>query len=134
MTHLDTSFLVDLLREAGRGKEGPATGVLDELADEELAVSVHVVCELQAGAELSDDPEQERARVGELLSHLALAIPDARFPPVYGRLLAELRGRGERVPTMDLLIGTSAIVQRAPLVTRNAADFDRIPGLQVISY
>lgn len=134
MTHLDTSFLVDLLREAGRGEDGPATGVLDQLADEELGISVHVVCELQAGAELSDDPEQERSRVGELLAPLTLAIPDARFPAVYGRLLAELAGRGERVPTMDLLIGTSAIVQRAPLVTRNAADFDRIPGLKVLSY
>lgn len=134
MTHLDTSFLVDLLREAGRGEEGPATSVLDRLGNEELGISLHVVCELQAGAELSEDPERERSRVEALLSPLSLALPDARFPPVYGRLLAELSGRGVRVPTMDLLIGTSAIVQRAPLVTRNAADFDRIPGLQVLSY
>lgn len=38
MTHLDTSFLVDLLREAARGEEGPAHAALDRLAEEELAV------------------------------------------------------------------------------------------------
>ena len=84
MTHLDTSFLVDLLREAARGKEGPAHAVLDRLAEEELAVSVHVPCELYAGAELADDPEVERDRVTSLLKALQVVHTGDRFAPLYG--------------------------------------------------
>ena len=68
MTHLDTSFLVDLLRESGRGEPGPAHALLATLADEPLAVSVHVACELYAGAELAKTPETERAKVDSLLA------------------------------------------------------------------
>lgn len=132
MTHVDTSFLVDLLR-GGRRAE-PALARLDELGSEELGVSIHVICELSAGAQLSDDPEGERARILSLVEPLALAVPDHGFPQIYGELLAILHRRGERVATMDLLIATAALRDGAPLVTRNAKDFERIPGLHVLSY
>lgn len=134
MTHLDTSFLVDLLREATRGEEGPATSRLEDLADEELGISVHAACELHAGAELSRDPAGERSRVEALVRPLALSLPDESFPPAYGRLLAELRRRGETVSTMNLLIATAALVDGAALVTRNAREFERVPGLEVVAY
>ena len=134
MTHLDTSFLVDLLREAARGKEGSAHAVLDRLAEEELAVSVHVACELYAGAELADDPELERTRVASLLKALQVVHTGDRFAPLYGALLAELRRRGEAVSTMDLLIAAAARTHDAPVVTRNARDFERVPGFDVVSY
>jgi predicted nucleic acid-binding protein len=134
VTHLDTSYLVDLLREAGRQEEGPATRRLEELSSEELRISVHEACELQAGAELSRDPAQERNRVEALLRPLGVVYPDERFPSAYGRLLAELQRRGESISTMDLLIATSAIVEDAAILTRNAREFERVPGLHVLSY
>ncbi len=134
MTHLDTSFLVDLLREARRGEGGRAHALLENLADEHFAVSVHVACELHAGAELADQPERERGRVEALLAALEVVVPDDRFPSEYGATLAELRRRGQTIPTMDLLIATSALRHGATLVTRNARDFDRVPGLIVKGY
>jgi predicted nucleic acid-binding protein len=35
---------------------------------------------------------------------------------------------------MDLLIATAAILDDATLVTRNARDFQRVPGLRVLTY
>ena len=35
---------------------------------------------------------------------------------------------------MDLRIATSAIVEDAPLVTRNVKDFSKVPGLRVLEY
>ncbi len=134
MTHLDTSFLVDLLREAARGEDGPASVALDRLAEEELAVSVLVACELYAGAELADDPEVERTRVASLLKALQVVHTGDHFAPLYGGLLAELRRRGEAVSTMDLLISTAARTHDAAVVTRNTRDFERVPGLDVLSY
>ncbi len=57
-----------------------------------------------------------------------------RFAPLYGALLAELRRRGETVSTMDLLIATAARTHDAAVVTRNTSDFERVPGLDVLSY
>ncbi len=134
MTHLDTSFLVDLLREAAKGSDGPARRKLASLAEEELWVSVHVVCELTAGAELSRNPQAENTKVDTLLGGVQIAYPDERFAPAYGRSLAWLRRRGDTIATMDLLIATAAIVDSAPIVTRNTKHFSRVPGLTVIEY
>ena len=134
MIHLDTSLLVDLLRETARGTTGPATRLLDSIQEEDLWISVCVACELHAGAELSSRPAQERQRVERLCAGLHIAYPDEGFPPAYGRLLAWQQRRGERISTMDLLIATAAIVAGAPLATRNVKDFSRVPGLELLRY
>lgn len=135
MIHLDTSFLVDLLREAREESRGPASALLDDrLADEELAISVHVACELFAGAELAANRSRERKRVEELCRSLQILYPEEGFAPAYGRLLADLRRAGVVVATLDLLIATAALRSEAPLVTRNVRHFSPIPGLEVIGY
>jgi tRNA(fMet)-specific endonuclease VapC len=132
--HLDTSFLIDLLREGAKPASGPAHRLLRTLAGDALAISIHVACELHAGAALSRAPASEHARVADLCSALDVVSPDSRFPPMYAQLFGELRRRGESVATMDLLIATAARVDDARLVTRNARDFERIPGLHVVSW
>lgn len=134
MTHLDTSFLIDLLREGTRRRLGPAHRLLRTLAQDELAISVHVACELHAGAELSRNPATEHVRVAELCASLDVIPADERFPLMYAQLFGELRRRGQSVATMDLLIATTARLDDARLVTRNARDFEQIPGLHVITY
>ena len=44
---------------------------------------------------------------------------------------AELRKSGVRVGTMDLRIGSIALVRGLTVLTRNTVDFERIPGLQI---
>ena len=134
MIHLDTSFLVDLLRERARGGSGPALDLLTSLQDRELWISVFVACELQAGAELATNPEPERVKIAGLCSSLQISFPDERFAPTYGRLLAWLQRRGDTIASMDLLIATSALVDEAPLVTRNTKHFVKVPGLELLSY
>lgn len=134
MTHLDTSFLVDLFRESARGKRGPASALLDSLADEELAVSVFVSYQLHAGAELADAPERERKRIGEVLEGVRLVQPDESFAPRYAATLARLRRAGRSIATMDLLIATAALVDDARLATRYRRDFSKIDDLVLLTY
>lgn len=134
MTHLDTTFIVDLLRESRRGERGPAQELLEELSEEPLAVAVHVACELYAGVALAKAQKEERSQVDALLTALEIVQPDDHFPSRYGEVFAELRRRGQTISTMDLLIATTALTQEATLVTRNARDFDRVPGLVVRGY
>jgi tRNA(fMet)-specific endonuclease VapC len=133
LIHLDTSFLVDLLREAARGSEGPASRFLAGVQDDELGISVFVACELAAGAAMSTRPTQEKRRVDQLCAGLHLQYPDERFPAAYASLLASQRRHG-RISTMDLLIATSALLGGAPLVTRNIKDFSRVPDLILLAY
>jgi tRNA(fMet)-specific endonuclease VapC len=65
---------------------------------------------------------------------LLIAYPDDRFPLAYARLLAATQRSGRRVAAMDLLIATAAVLDDAPLVTRNVKDFSRVPGLRVLNY
>ncbi len=135
MIHLDSSLLIDLLRETARERPGPAFDALESIDDDEvLAVSVHVVCELRAGAELSRKPLKEHEELDRLLAGLIVAYPDARFAPAYGRLLASIERTRSSVASMDLLIATAAVVDDAPLLTRNTKDFSRVPGLRVLEY
>ena len=97
-------------------------------------MSVFVACELAAGAAMATRPVEEKRMVERLCSGLSIHYPDERFPAAYGSLLAVLeRGQG-RVSTMDLLIATSALIAEASLVTRNAKDFSRVPGLDILGY
>ncbi len=134
MIHLDTSYLIDLLRESAHGQTGSASRFLETVADEELAISVFVACELAAGAAQSARPMTEKRRVEQLCAGLSVGFPDERFAPAYGSLLAALERDRGRISTMDLLIATSAVLAQAPLVTRNVKDFERVPGLEVLTY
>ncbi len=135
MIHLDSSVLIDLHREATRERPGPAFDALESIdAGEMLGVSVHVVCELRAGAELARKPLKEHEALDRLLSGLIVAFPDERFASLYGRLLAAIQRGGRPVAAMDLLIATAAVLDDAPLITRNVKDFSRVPGLRVLGY
>lgn len=133
MIHLDTTFLVDLQREAVKGS-GPATAFLHAHGATPLCVSVHVLCELEAGARLARHPERERARLLTLTGGLAVASPDRGFADVYARTYVALERQGRRIPVMDLLIAVAALIDNAPLVTRNTKDFSNVPDLDVLAY
>lgn len=135
MIHLDTTFLVDFQREMTRpAPPHPAMAFLRARPDEPLRVSVHVLCELEAGVCLAPQPDRERQRFNALVTSLDVACPDARFVETYGRTFAALERRGRRIPAMDLLIAAAALVDGASLVTRNRRDFAGVPGLTVLSY
>jgi tRNA(fMet)-specific endonuclease VapC len=133
--HLDSCALIDLHREMARERPGPAFEALELMDDHEvLGVSVHVVCELRVGAELSRRPTHDHEELDRVFSGLVIAYPDARFAPLYARLMASIERSGKRVAAMDLLIATAALLDDAALLTRNVKDFSRVPGLRVIEY
>ena len=130
---VDTTFCIDLLREGHRGPR-PATAALERLGDSALFASVFVICELHAGARLSTHVQRELHRVERLAENLTVVYPDASFPVAYAELEVALRRKGTSIPTMDLLIGTTARMLGMPLLTRDAAHYRLIPDLVVESY
>jgi tRNA(fMet)-specific endonuclease VapC len=133
--HVDTSFLVDLGNELAREAPGPALAFLEALAETELlAISVHALAELRVGAEFAKHQVRTHEALDQLLAGFLTVYPDQRFAPVYARLWVAVN-RGKRtLPAMDLLIATAAIIDDAPVVTKNTRDFLRVPGLRVLGY
>lgn len=115
MTHLDTTFLVDAMRESRRGVDGPARRWLTDPGGAPLAVSNFVLCELLVGAELHAEAEAERRRVRETCGGLPVVAPDERLPDTFARI-------------------HGALTHDAALLTANDAHFARVPGLRVLSY
>ncbi len=135
MIHLDTSFLIDLQRETARGRPGGALDAIEALEPSEiLAVSVHALCELRLGAERARSPIKEHESLDQLVSNLLVVYPDDRFAPMFGRVLAAVGRLKTSLASMDALIATAALIDDAPLLTRNVKDFSRVPGLRVVKY
>jgi len=132
--HLDTTFLVDAIRESRREVDGPARRWLAAHAVEPLAVSVFVMAELLVGAELHADAGSERRRIRDTCGDLPVVSPDERLPDTYARIHGGLARRGESLATLDLLIAATALTRDAALLTANEAHFSRVPGLRVLGY
>ena len=134
MIHLDTTFLVDAIRESRRGQDGPARRWLTRHRGEALAVSVFVRAEVLVGAELHAEPLEERRRLMAVIGKLPVVVPDERLADTYAGVHASLRRQGTPLATMDLLIACVALNEGAPLLTANLSHFSRVHGLRVLQY
>jgi predicted nucleic acid-binding protein len=105
--------------------------------DVELALSAMTAGELFHGCWRADTPSR-RARREEFVEGLLVVIPVVPLTlpvmRVFGEIDARLSARGERLPTSDLLIGSTALWRGDEVVTGNPRHFRRIPGLGVHAY
>ncbi len=131
MPVLDTTFCIDLLR----GREAAAE--LNRLLSQStapLGVTPHTHYELHFGIGLSQRPEEERQRVDGLLRELFCFAFDPEVARTAGRLAARARQGGQPMPLIDLFIAATALAHGEPVVTRDRGPFDRVAGLEVLSY
>jgi len=124
----DTNFLIALQRERRR-QPGPAHAFLEAHRAERVRIPATVAGEYAEGFESFDDPAcVELLRLFELLD---ITGETARR---YAAITRELRGKGQLIGTNDLWIAASALEHSETLVTRNADEFRRIPGLNVVTF
>lgn len=126
---LETTFLVDLERELSAGTGGPVQSFLEQQSGEPLYITSAVAGEMASGLGPTDRPRWERfIRPFQVLP----ATPDVCW--VYGQTFRYLRANGLLIGANDLWIAATALAFGKSLVTRNARDFQRVPGLSVLSY
>jgi len=131
---LDTSFVVDLMREANSGVGGPATDKIRALGSARLRLPLFALCELQAGAAGSAHPERELARLERATQYMEVVYPTAGFATLYGEAASALRRQGTRIPTMDLLVAVLAKAESEPVLTADVEHFSCVTGVTVEEY
>lgn len=127
---LDSTFLVDVLRSAESVHELVAN--IDPTGTP--FVSTITIKELFEGICLSDASDAERSAVRELLEDVNEIPFDREIAFQAGEINARLVSNGEPIDETDVQIGATALVHGYPVVTRNVDHFERLDGLDVVTY
>lgn len=128
MTHLlDTNIAIHL-----RDGDPLVTGKIAAL---EGAVLLSIITQVELEGGVHRDPSEagvRRARLDVMLDALPVLAFDAEAASAY-RGIVEAAGYSRR-KILDRMIAAQALVHRATLVTRNAADFRDVPGLPLLEW
>lgn len=125
---LDTNVLI----HAVRGRPPSVRAYLQRQSPDDVAVSSITVAELWYGAEKSVSPARKREAWKAVIAPFQVIAFDRDAAEHHVRTRYVLRHRpiGER----DLLIASIALAQDLILVTHNAGELGRVPGLRVVDW
>jgi len=132
MVCLDTTFFADLFR-----KDPAAEKKLYELANdtETVSTTVMTIAELYYGAYKSKNISEEMKNVAAVLNSFLILEMNQEGAKIFGEILSTLEKKGQIIPDRDILIGAISLSKgEETIVTRNAKDFAKIPGLKVQTY
>ena len=100
-------------------------------AADELCISSITLSELHYGAEKSARRAENLKAVAQFSARIeVLAFPE-KAAAHYGQLRADLDHLGTPVGPFDMLIGAHARAEGLTIVTNNAREFRRLPGVRV---
>lgn len=127
---LDTNVCIDYLN----GRHPSVVARVQRAAPEDLRVSSVVVAELRYGADRSQRPKANHARLDALAGEIECLDFDLKAATCYGRVRAGLEAKGRPIGPNDMLIAAHALSRKLVLVTDNVAEFRRVKGLKVANW
>ena len=125
---LETAFLIDLERERSV-PPGACTRFLSNQGSVRLYITHTTAGELACGVGL-----YERGKWERLVAPFLVLEHTTEVDWHYAQVFRHLRRRGELIAANDLWIAATALAYRMPVVTRNVAHYERVPGLEVLPY
>ncbi len=125
---IDTDWSIDYLRDSPAIAEQ-----VNNLRSEGIGLSVVSLAELYEGIFLSRDPARSEEGLRQFLSRIELLALDVETCRIFGQERGRLRGVGNLIGDMDILIGATALRHNLTLLTNNHRHFERIQGLSISS-
>lgn len=104
------------------------------LADAEVFLCFQTVAELQLWAQLKRWGEKRNRELDAAIARCIIIPYDRDMAFRWAVVSAERRRVGRPIECGDAWIAAAAVYYALPLLTHNAADFEGISGLQVITY
>jgi len=111
-------------------------GIVEALVGDELAaLSVVTVSELLHGVNRADAAHRsKRTAFVESVLHGYVAVPIThRIARVHAHVWAELEAAGRMIGAHDLWIAATALTHDLAIATLDRRDFERVPGLRVVT-
>ena len=126
---LDTDTCIDLLRGHPR-----TVRQAERVAPDDCAVSLVTVYELMTGAGKCRSPETERRKIAAFLDLLHPLPFDRQAAERTAAIRVGLEQAGVMIGPYDVMLAGQALAANIALVTSNAAEFSRVPGLNIVSW
>ena len=126
---LDTNFVITAERDARRGVAGRAHAFLAGHASEAFHITFTIAGELACGQSAAARRDWER------LCHPYPILPwTMEVAWHYGEIYRALAAKGQLIGGNDLWIAATALAHGFGIVTNNADEFRRVPGLTVETF
>ncbi len=96
-----------------------------------LHISIVSVAELYSWVYVADDPTKREEGLMSMLSDVTVLSLDDDVARRCGEVRAALQRRGTKVPTVDLLIASTALLNDFTVVTHNQRHLRLVPDLRL---
>ena len=124
---LDTNICIYIIKK----KPQAVVKRFTSISTGDVCISSVTLSELAYGAQKSHHKEQNTNALSEFLLPLELMSYDTAAGFCYGEIRSYLEKQGKPIGPMDLMIAAHAKSIGATLVTNNAKEFMRVPGLNI---
>jgi tRNA(fMet)-specific endonuclease VapC len=121
---LDTNICVYFLNQKKSVVEE-----IKQIPNEDLAISIITIAELEYGASNSEKIENNLRRIDFLKNKIKTLDIDFEIAREYGKIKSKLRKQGNLIDDFDILIGATAVVRNLTLITNNQQHFSRLKGV-----
>jgi tRNA(fMet)-specific endonuclease VapC len=128
---LDTDVLIDYLRKPSDEVKRIMESVFERKVSA-CTTSVNAF-EIWLGAHLAPKKAELVRDTEDFFGQLEVVNFDYESSVEAGRVLADLRKRGETIEIRDLFVGCVCKVSGMPLITRNLKHYRRVRGLMVLT-
>ncbi|MBC8327053.1 MAG: type II toxin-antitoxin system VapC family toxin [Verrucomicrobia subdivision 3 bacterium] len=125
----DTTVLIDLFRHRRRPES--LAGLRRALGESAVLLPWIVQAEYARGAYYQGIGREELEQYFQAYTPLPMS---ADVIHLYAQTWAEMRRRKLQIDYPDLWIAVAALLRGVPVITRNTAHFEKVPGLEVVGY
>ncbi|HLD04464.1 MAG TPA: PIN domain-containing protein [Candidatus Nanoarchaeia archaeon] len=128
---LDTTFIIDLMN-----KDEKALLKLEQFKKtrETLSVTAITIFELFMGVAHSNYPEKEKEKIRKALEDIWIVSFDWFSAEKAGHLHGSLEKAGNMILPQDCMISGMVLQLKEKLLTRNTKDFNKVKGLELVTY
>lgn len=125
---LDTDICIYLIKS----KPPSVIQRLQEVANEEVALSTVTLFELQYGVENSQHREKASKALSHFISSMHHILPVDEVVASYAaKIRADLKRKGSLIGPYDVLIAAVALASNLILVSNNVREFERVSDLSL---